>query len=267
MKKVVVFGNSVFAEHIYFLLTHDSPNEVAAFTADRKYIKENKLFGLPVVPFETVETFFPPSEYDMILPLSFQRVNRLREEKYFQAKAKGYQLINYVSSKATTFPGLNSGDNCIILENAIIGSFVEIGNDVIIASGAIISHHAALKDHSFVSPGAVILGGVTVEEFSLIGANATIKEEVRIARECLVGSGVSITRNTLERGVYINPPAQLHPRRSNELRTWLMWPSRARKSSTASGAEKKGKEVLSSAAANTNQNGNGGDDPLSGGIA
>jgi sugar O-acyltransferase (sialic acid O-acetyltransferase NeuD family) len=229
-EKIVVFGNSVFAEHIYFLLTHDSPYEVVAFTADRKYISDDKLFGLPVVPFETIESYFPPSQYKMSIAVSFQRVNRLREEKYNEAKTKGYQLINYLSSRASLFPDLTMGHNCIILENSIIGPFVKIGNDVTVASGAIIGHHTVLQDHCFISPGAVILGGVTVEEYCLIGANATIKEEVRVARECLIGTGVSITKNTQERGVYFNPPAELYPKRSDELRTWLMWPVRSRKS-------------------------------------
>lgn len=228
MGKVIIFGNSVFAEHIYFLLTHDSSYEVVAFTVDSKYIIKDKLFGLPVVPFENVESFFSPSEYKMTVALSFQRVNRLREEKYFQAKAKGYQLINYLSSKATSFPGLAIGDNCIILENSVIGPFVEIGNDVFVGTGTIIGHHTILKDHCFISPGAVVLGGVTVEEYCLIGANATVKEDVNVAKECIVGSGVSITRNTQEKGVYINPPAELLSKRSDELRTWLMWPLRAR---------------------------------------
>jgi sugar O-acyltransferase (sialic acid O-acetyltransferase NeuD family) len=233
MEKIVLFGNSGFAEHMYYLLTYDSPYEVAAFTVDAKYIKEDKLFGLPVVPFETLETVYPPSDYKMSVAVSFQRINRLREEKYFQAKTKGYRLVNYLSSRAISYPGLAPGDNCIILESAIIAPSVEIGNNVIVASGAIIGHHAILRDHCFISPGAVILGGVIVEEYCLIGANATVKEEVTISRECLVGSGVSITRNTVERGVYTNPPAELYPKRSDELRTWLMWPVREHKSSPA----------------------------------
>lgn len=234
-KKIIIFGNGVFAEHIWFLLKHDSPFEVVAFTVDHKYIMEKHLFGLPVVPFETVESVFPPSEYGMTVAISFQKVNRLREEKYIQAKAKGYELINYISSRASSFEGLATGDNCIILENSIIGPFVEIGNDVIVASGAIIGHHAVLKDHSFISPGAIILGGAIVEEYCLIGANATVKEEVKVARECLIGSGVSITKNTQERGVYFNPAAELYPKRSDELRKWLMWPLRARKSTPGEG--------------------------------
>jgi UDP-3-O-[3-hydroxymyristoyl] glucosamine N-acyltransferase len=165
----------------------------------------------------------------MTVAVSFQRVNRLREEKYMQAKAKGYRLPGFCSSKASTYPELTTGENSIVLESAVIGPFVQIGNNVIVASGAIIGHHAVIKDHCFISPGAVVLGGTTVEEYCLIGANATIKEEVVLSRESLIGSGVTITRNTVERGVYLNPPAELYSRRSDELRTWLMWPVRSRK--------------------------------------
>ena len=238
LEKVIIFGNSLFAEHIYFLLAHDSSYEVVAFTVDRTYIKKDTLFGLPVVPFETIESLFPPAEHKMAVAVSYQKVNRLREEKYLQAKARGYKLINYLSSKATLSPDTAVGDNCIILENAIIGPYVEIGNDVIVASGSIIGHHVVLKDHCFISPGAIILGGVMVEEYCLIGANATIKEEVTIAKESLIGSGVSIIRNTVEKGVYINPPAELYPKPSDELRTWLMWPVRVRKSSRDSEPDK-----------------------------
>ena len=228
-QKIIVFGNSVFAELVYFLITYDSSYEVVAFTVDQEYIVEERLLGLPVFPFETIESVYPPSDYKMIVSISFQRVNRLREEKYFQAKKKGYELGHYVSSKVTTFPGLNVGENCLIMENVTIGPLVKIGNNVIIASGAMIGHHSVIKDHCFISPGAIVLGGVTVDECCLIGANATIKEEVNVARECLIGSGVSITKNTQEKGVYVNPPAQLHPRRSDQMRTWLTWPLRQKK--------------------------------------
>ncbi len=231
MEKIVIFGNGVFAQHIYYLLTYEGCYEVAAFTVDGKFIRDSRIFGLPVVPFERIEEYFPPSEFRMTITASFQRMNRLREEKFLQAKAKGYQLIRFCSSKASTYPNLVAGENSVILENAVIGPFVEIGNNVIVATGAMIGHHAVIKDHCFIAPGAVILGGVTVEEYCLIGANSTIKEEIKIGREGLIGSGVSITRNTVERGVYLSPPAELYPKRSDELRTWLMWPVRSRKSS------------------------------------
>lgn len=223
MEKIVIFGNSLFAETVYFCLSHDSPFSVAAFTVDGEYVVEDKLLGLPVVPFEDVESVFSPSQYKMIISVSFQKVNRLREEKYLQAKAKGYELISYICSKASVWPGLVIGDNCIIGENSQIGPFVEIGNNVTVASGVTIGHHVILKDHSFVAPAAVILGGVTVEPYCLIGANSTIREDITVARECVIGSGVSITKNTVEKGVYVEQPPMLQSKRSDELSRWLMW--------------------------------------------
>jgi sugar O-acyltransferase (sialic acid O-acetyltransferase NeuD family) len=218
MEKVVLFGNSVFAENLFFLLTHDARYQVAAFTVDREYLGEESLHGVPVVPFETVQSLFSPSGHKMLLPISFQMVNRLREEKYLQARAKGYHLISYHSPRATLYPGIICGDNCIILENAVVEPYVRIGNNVIIAAGAIIGHHSVIRDHCFISPGAVILGGATVEERCLIGANASIKEEVTVARECVIGTGASITRNTREQGVYINRPPLMHRKRSDQLK-------------------------------------------------
>ena len=240
MKQVIIFGNSLFAELYYDCLTHDSPYEVAAFTVDRKYMTSERLFGLPVVPFEDIETIFPPSHYTMIISVSFQKVNRLREEKYLQAKAKGYELISYTSSKATTWRGLVTGDNCTIGTNSCVEPFARIGNNVTVTNSVIIGHHVVLNDHSFVAPGAVILGGVTVGSHCLIGANATIKEGVTIAPECIIGTGVSITKNTQERGVYFNQPPELYAKRSDELRDWLTWPVDPLKPRWGSGAQSRG---------------------------
>lgn len=223
-KKAIVFGNSIYAEYIYYLLTHDSPYDVGAFTVDAEYITRRTIFDLPVVAFESIETVLPPDEYKMILSISFQRMNRLRQEKYVQAKAKGYELINYISSSAKYYPDLAVGDNCAIMENVVVGPFAKIGNNVVIASGSIVGHHAVIEDHAFISNGVVVLGRATIGEYSLVGANATIKEGVRVARQCIIGSGVSITKHTQEKGVYVNPPVKLYPKRSDQMQTWMMWP-------------------------------------------
>jgi sugar O-acyltransferase (sialic acid O-acetyltransferase NeuD family) len=239
MKKIVLFGNSLYAESIYFSLTYDSPFKVAGFTVDRKYINEDTLFGMPVVPFEDVESIFSPTEHDMLLALSYQRLNRLREEKYYQAKAKGYHLITYISSKTTTWPGLIIGDNCIVGENTTIGPCVEIGNNVTIGPNVVIGHHAVIKDHCFISPGVVILGGVTVGPYCLLGANSTIKEGGVIAAECLIGSGVTITNDTRGKGVYLGSSPELLSKSSDEVREWLTWPVTPRKQGSGSGMGKR----------------------------
>jgi sugar O-acyltransferase (sialic acid O-acetyltransferase NeuD family) len=224
MDRVVIFGNGQPATMNYMYLTHDSPYKVAAFTVDREYIKEDTLLGVPVVPFEDVESIYPPNDHKMSLVISYRNMNRLKAEKYAQAKAKGYELITYISSKTMTFPGMVVGDNCFILEYSSIGPYARIGNDVFIGSGSIIGHNSIIKDHCFVGPHAVILGSTTVEPYCVIGANSTIKDGgIIIARECIIAAGVTITKDTEERGVYIGRPAELAPKRSNELSTWLTW--------------------------------------------
>ena len=225
MPKVVIFGATHAAIWSHFYLTHDSPHEVVAFTVDRDFVKEDTLCGLPVVPFEEVVSIYPPAECKMLVAILFARVNKTRAEKYSQAKAKGYELISYVSSKAVTWPGLVVGDNCIILEGSVIGPFVEIGNDVIITSSSV-GHHSVINDHCFLGAKAVVLGGVTIEPYCFLGASSTIHQGIVIGRECIIGAGVTITKSTQERGVYINKPAELLPKPSNELSTWLSWDAR-----------------------------------------
>jgi sugar O-acyltransferase (sialic acid O-acetyltransferase NeuD family) len=218
MEKVILFGVGQVASRVYWYLTHDSQYEVVAFTCDPEYIKEDKLFGLPIIPFGDIEHVFPPARHKMFLSISFVGINRLRAEKYDQAKAKGYQLINYVSSKATTWPELVIGDNCLIQTNCVIEPFAKIGNDVTLGVSSFVSHNSVVKDHCSIVHHAVILGNVIVEPYCIIGANATIRDHVTIARECVIGAGALILEDTVEKGVYKGNPALLLGIKSDKLK-------------------------------------------------
>jgi sugar O-acyltransferase (sialic acid O-acetyltransferase NeuD family) len=221
--KVLVFGNQDVAALNHFYLTHDSPYEVVAFTVDQAYITEDTLCGLPVVPFEHVEAIYSPKTHKMSVFLGFRDVNRFRAEKFAQAKAKGYELISYVSSKASTWPDLVLGKNSVIAENVVVQPYVKIGNDVVIAAGAVIGHHAVIQDHCFVAAHSVILGDVTVEQYSVLGANCTIKDGVTVGRQCIIGAGCYISGDAREKGIYVNRPAELLPKSSDELSRLLTW--------------------------------------------
>lgn len=219
MAKVVVFGVSQWAELAHFYLTHDSEHEVVAFTLDREYLEASEYKGLPVVAFEEVREHYPPGEFKMFIPMSFKRMNHVRAEKYAEAKAQGYELISYVSSKATTFPGFECGDNCFIFEDNTIQPFVRVGSNVVMWSGNHIGHHSTIKDHVMITSHVVISGCCTIEPFCFFGVNATVRDETTIARETLVGMGVTILKDTQEFEVYkatATPPAGF---RSDEIRS------------------------------------------------
>jgi sugar O-acyltransferase (sialic acid O-acetyltransferase NeuD family) len=209
MAKVVIFGTMDTAELAHFYLGVDSEYEVVAFSVHGKYITSSTFKGLAVVPFESVEEKYPPSEYKFFAPMTGKKMNQVREQIYNEIKAKGYELISYVSSKATVYEGTEIGDNCFILEDNTIQPFTCIGNNVVLWSGNHIGHHGQIKDHCFFTSHVVLSGHCVVESHCFLGVNATIRDYTHLAKGTLVGMGTCITKDTSEWGVYVGNPAIL----------------------------------------------------------
>jgi sugar O-acyltransferase (sialic acid O-acetyltransferase NeuD family) len=218
MAKVIIFGVQDFAQLGKFYLQQDSEHEVVAFSVNEQYMPEGKTFErLPVVAFENVETTYPPSEFKFFAPMSPSRMNRLRESVYQKIKEKGYDLVSYVSSKATVFPGAQIGDNCFILEDNTIQPFTSIGNNVVLWSGNHIGHHSVIKDHVSFTSHVVLSGHCTVEPFAFFGVNATIRDGIHIAEGSFIAMAAAVTKDTEPWGVYKGNPAQKGHKLSTDL--------------------------------------------------
>lgn len=217
-KKLVIFGNSQIAELAEFYFRHDANLEVAAFTVDGEYLKENVFCGKPVVAFEDIAKAFAPDTHGGFVALAYTKLNTLRAQKFQEMKAKGYRLVSYVSSRATVWPGFEPGDNCFILEDNTIQPFALIGNNVTLWSGNHIGHHSRIGDHVFVASHVVVSGGVEVGDYSFIGVNATIRDRVRIGERCVIGAGALIAEDAAPEGVYIGPKSERADVPSSRLR-------------------------------------------------
>jgi hypothetical protein len=122
-RQVVIFGDGQVAELAHYYLVNDSPHDVVAFTVDSEKIGGSSFRGLPVVAFEDASTEYPPDRFSMFIAIGYPRVNKVRQEKYVRAKAMGFELITYVSSRAIVWPSTVVGDNCLIMEGNIIQPF------------------------------------------------------------------------------------------------------------------------------------------------
>lgn len=207
-EKVIIFGNRDTAQLAGFYLKHDSDFDVVAYAIDRSFRTEESFEDLPLVDFENVEALFPPMHYQFFLPMTHRKMGATRAQKYKEAKAKGYRLISYVSSKATVFPEAQIGDNCFILEDNTIQPFTKIGNNVVLWSGNHIGHHGEICDHVFFTSHVVMSGHVRVGEFSFLGVNATIRDAVTLGSHTLVGMGAVVSRSTEPYTVYTSPSAR-----------------------------------------------------------
>lgn len=202
-KPLVIFGSGDIAQLAHYYFSTDSEYEIVAFTVDAAYIQDTTFCDLPVVAFENVATLYPPDQYDFFVALSYSKLNAIRKEKYLAAKALGYRLVSYISTRASVLNQGAIGDNCFIFEDNTIQPFVKLGNNVTLWSGNHIGHHSVIKDHTFIASHVVVSGGVEIGEQCFIGVNATLRDHIKIGDRCVLGAGTLLLADAEPEGVYI----------------------------------------------------------------
>jgi sugar O-acyltransferase (sialic acid O-acetyltransferase NeuD family) len=191
-QQIIVFGAGEIAELADFYFTHDSQYEVAGFTVDGAYLKQDEFHGRPVLPFDHVAEKFPPSAFGFFVAISYAKLNTVRAAKVAAARAKGYRLVSYLSSRATVFPGFDLKENCFILEDNTIQPFASVGANVTLWSGNHIGHHSIIEDDVFLASQVVVSGGVRIGQGSFVGVNVTIRDHVTIGKRCVLGAGALV---------------------------------------------------------------------------
>lgn len=195
IRPLVVFGTGQLAELAVHYFRTDSERNVVALTADAEFQNADRQMGLPVVPFESLTTYFPPEECDLFIALSYRNRNRIRRARFLASREAGYHLASYVSSKATVLNDHNMGDNCFILEDATVQPYVGIGNNTTLWSGSHIGHHSQVGSHVFIAPRVAISGNVTVHDGVFLGINATLRDGITVGEEAIVGAGAVVMDN------------------------------------------------------------------------
>lgn len=217
MKKVVIYGLGPIAELAKFYFDNDSDMEVVAFTVEHAYKDKDTFYDLPVVAFEDIEKSYTPQEVLLFIAVSYSDMNRLRERKYLEGKAKGYKFANYISSKATVWT-TDIGENNFILEDNTIQPFEKIGNNNIIWSGNHIGHHGSIGNNNFIASQVVISGMVNIKDNCFLGVNATLRNNITIESFNIIGAGALILKNTQPNQVFAARGTELFPKTSDQVK-------------------------------------------------
>jgi len=217
-KPLVIFGTSDIAQLAKFYFETDCAAKVHGFIIDDEFITDPVFDGCPVITSSLATQRFPPEEYDMFIAVSYREMNRVRAAKCEWARSLGYQLLSYVSPRATVFTTFICGDNCFILEDNTIQPFATIGNNVFLWSGNHIGHHSVIRDDVFISSHVVVSGGVRIGRGSFIGVNATIRDHVSIGDRVLIGAGAVILGDVPDEGVVGATATPLHKLKSSQIR-------------------------------------------------
>lgn len=202
-KDLIIFGNGKIADVVYYYAKNECDYNVVAFTTDREYIKEGSFNGLPVIPFDELEYTLKPDEHDMFVAIGYQDLNRLREFKYNESKAKGYKLVNVISPKSNLPVNVKTGDNCFIMPPSLVHPNVEIGSNTFVWSGAVIGHHCVIGEHCWFTSSCNISGVVKTGNNCFFAVNATVGHGVAIGNDCFIGANTLITKSIGDKKVVI----------------------------------------------------------------
>lgn len=202
-RDLVIFGTRQIAEVLGWYFEHESDYRVVAYTVDGAFLKEDAFQGRPVVPFEEVTQHFSPETHDMFVAISYQKMNRIRSEKFSAAMGAGYTLASHVSPQARVWDGLVVKPNTFIMEQNVVQPFSQIGRDTILWAGNHIGHHATIGDHCFLASHIVVSGAVAVGDYTFIGVNATLRDGINVAPRCLIGAGALLLEDTQPEQVFM----------------------------------------------------------------
>lgn len=195
-EKLIVWGTGQISDMVCHYLRRDTDYDICGFCMDGAFIKENIHDGRPVVAFEDIEKRYSPAEHKMALPISFRKLNRIREDRYLRAKEKGYSCISYVSSRASC-EARSIGENVFVFDMAVINPFAQLGNNIVVWSGSHIGHHTVIEDNCFIA-NAKVAGSVTVQRNCFLGVGAVVCDTLVIGPYSIVGGGVVVTKDIKE---------------------------------------------------------------------
>jgi sugar O-acyltransferase (sialic acid O-acetyltransferase NeuD family) len=195
---LIIVGDSAFAEIAFEYFTHDSEYDVVGFSVERDFLHRDELAGLPVVPFDELDKIYAPSNHSVYVAATYTELNRLRTRLANSAKAMGFRLASYVSSKAFVWCNVELGEHCFVFEGNVVQPFVRVGRNVVLWSGNHIGHHSVIGDNSFVSSQVVVSGFVETGENCFLGVNSTIANNVRIGADAWIGPAVVVTKDVGE---------------------------------------------------------------------
>lgn len=216
-KSLVIVGTGDASCLAEFYFSQGDGYNVVAFTVDESYLTEKTFLNRPVLGFTEFLNQFPPNICDVFVAIGYSQMNKARAEKFAVLKSEGYHLPSYISPHAICLTE-SIGDNCFILEGAIVQPMAIIGNNVTIWSGATVSHHSAIGDHTFIGPRAAISGHVTVGQRSFIGINATIKDHIVLGDETLVAAGALVVKETPFQAVCMSEASKIGLKNSSEIK-------------------------------------------------
>jgi len=206
-KKLIIYGDSSYAEMLAHYFNSDSEYRVVAYCVDEAYRTRDEIEGVPVIALDQIASHFSPKEHHIFAAIGYKSV-RTHKKLFEKIEALSFPVASYISTEAIVDSTCTIKENCLILPGVILEPHVTIEKNCFINSGATVCHHAKIKAHSILAAKSLIGGYVTVGESSLIGFHATVTELLSLGDETLLAAGSVLLEDAEAHTLYAGTPAK-----------------------------------------------------------
>lgn len=203
--KVIIFGTSDFAKQVAFYISQSKEYDLAYFCLNKRYYTNCEFMGKKVLVFEEDLDNISKEDYRFIIAIGYKQM-RVRRKIFEMIKSKGFNLMNYIHSKATVMGDIK-GEGNIILANVIIEPYAEVYDNNVIWSNSLICHDSILGSHNFIAASSVIGGFSKVLYNNFIGFNSVVKENIVVSKEVLIGANSLVLKSPDDYSTYYGVPA------------------------------------------------------------
>jgi len=207
-QRVIIYGDSDFAEQVYYQLKTDGRYEILAFTVDETKYQKNSFIGLTVIPFQQLSQHYSINDVKVFPAIGYSKLNTIREIVVSEIKQTGYKLLTYISKLAFIGANTQIGEGCFICEFVSIKPNTQIGKCVILFPNTSIGHNVTINDFSYFSICVAVGGNAIIGKNSFLGMNSTIRNSIHIGEFNVIGTASNVIKSTEPKGIYIGNPAK-----------------------------------------------------------
>lgn len=207
-KDLIIFGTANMTQQFLSEVDRFGAVNPVVLTVDRQYITADRMYDLPVVPYDELVDKYSPEQYDMLMvrgngkPQVFQQL-------YERLHDGPYKLINYISPKSFTDSDLVMGDNNIVYAGADLGYGGVMGSCNVIRQQVYLGHEFNIGSFNTFRPGCKVGGMLRMGNHNEISLASVVRDGITIGDECVVGMGAVVVKNVDSYCTVMGVPAKV----------------------------------------------------------
>lgn len=145
-------------------------------------------------------------EYDLIVVAIGNNIVRLNKQRMLEEMKGKFKALIHPTATVSQYSKVGIGT--VIMANAVVSSFANIGKSCIINTSSTVDHDCILLDGVHISPGANLAGAINVGECTWVGIGTQVKQLINIGNGVIIGAGSTVLKDIPNNHIVVGNPAK-----------------------------------------------------------